>query len=182
MDFNENERRIKDMKKRFVLAIVFVFASLFLMRAAMAADLKIGYVDLSVLFDGYSKTQEFDKALTDKQKAYEADISGKAKEVKDLQDKFNLLSDAEKEKKKDELQSKVQSLQQYDQQKQSELLKDRDARLKEILTDIEEAVKQYAQKEGYSMIINDRVLIYQDKSLNITDKIAEILSKSSVKK
>ena len=49
--------------------------------------------------------------------------------------------------------------------------------MKEIMKDIEEAVKQYAVKDGYTLVFNERVLIYQAKSLDITDKVSEILNK-----
>ena len=48
--------------------------------------------------------------------------------------------------------------------------------MKEILTDIEASVKKYAEKEGYTMVFNDRVLIYQNKSLDITDEVIKILT------
>lgn len=53
--------------------------------------------------------------------------------------------------------------------------------MKEILKDIEEAVKKYSEKEGFTLVFNDRVLVYQDKTLDITDKILEILNKQDKK-
>lgn len=50
--------------------------------------------------------------------------------------------------------------------------------MKEILKDIEETVKKYAEKEGYTFVFNDRVLVYQDKSYDITSKIIDILNKA----
>jgi len=61
-------------------------------------------------------------------------------------------------------------LQEYDRQKQADLRKEQDEKMREILKDIEDAVKQYAAKEGYTMVFNDRVLVYQGPSLNITDE------------
>ena len=49
--------------------------------------------------------------------------------------------------------------------------------MKEILGDIQEAVKKYAEKEGYTLVFNDRVLVYQTKSMDITNQIVEILNK-----
>jgi outer membrane protein len=91
---------------------------------------------------------------------------------------LNLLSDKEKDAKKSDLDSRVKSFQDYDRQKQTDLRKDQDEKMKEILKDIEEAVKQYAEKEGYTLVFNDRVLVYQNKSLDITDKIVDILNKN----
>ena len=102
-------------------------------------------------------------------------------EIKQLQDKFNLLSDKEKESKKTELENKVKDLQEYDRLKQTDLRKDQDEKMKEILKDIEDAVKQHAEKEGYTLVFNDRVLVYEVKSMDITDKVMEILNKGPKK-
>jgi Skp family chaperone for outer membrane proteins len=48
--------------------------------------------------------------------------------------------------------------------------------MKEILKDIEEAVKKYSEKEGFTLVFNDRVLVYQTKSMDITDQIVAILN------
>ncbi|MDD5097949.1 MAG: OmpH family outer membrane protein, partial [Candidatus Omnitrophica bacterium] len=97
---------------------------------------------------------------------------------KAFQDKISLTNDKEREAKGVELQAKVKAFQEYDTQKQGELRKDQDTKMKEILKDIEEAVKKYSEKEGYTLVFNDRVLVYQTKSMEITNQIIEILNKA----
>lgn len=139
---------------------------------------KLGYADLSRIFSEYGKTKEYDKELSEKENVYNADREKRVNEVKQLQDKMNLLSDKEKESKKQELETKIKSLQEYDRQKQTDLRKEQDEKTKEIFKDIEAAIKQYSEKEGYTMVFNDRVLVYQAKNLDITDKIIDILLKT----
>lgn len=144
--------------------------------AALAAD-KFGYVDLTKIFSEYSKTKDYDKVLGDKQDVYEKEREKMVDEVKQFQDKMNLLSDKEKESKKTELENKIKNLREFDNQKQTDLRKEQDDKMKELLKDINDAIKQYAEKEGYTMVFNDRVLVYQDKGLDITDRIIEIVNK-----
>jgi outer membrane protein len=146
-----------------------------LLNTAHAAD-KLAYVDLTKVFSEYTKTKDFDKTLGDKQKVYEADRDKMINELKQLQDKMNLLSDKEKEAKRPELESKVKNFQDVDRQKQADLRKEQDEKMKELLKDINDAIKQYAEKEGYTLIFNDRILVYQDKNLDITDKIIGIVN------
>jgi len=146
------------------------------MGSAQAAD-KLGYIDLSRTFTEYSKTKGYDKTLSDKEKTYTDERDKKVADLKAFQDKLNLLNDKEREAKKDELANKVKAFQDYDRQKQTELRKEQDERMKEILKDIEEAVKKYSEKEGYTFIFNDRVLVYQNKTLDITNQIIDILNK-----
>jgi len=169
------------MKKVIFVVTTAIFATMFVMGIAQAAD-KLAYVDLSRLFGEYGKTKDYDKTLGDKQASYEAEREKKFSEVKQLQDKLNLLSEKEKESKKSEVDTKVQSLREYDRQKQTDLRKEQDEKMKEILKDIEEAVKEYSVKEGYTMVFNDRVLVYQVKSMDITEKVLEILNKKYPKK
>ncbi|MFA5090717.1 MAG: OmpH family outer membrane protein [Candidatus Omnitrophota bacterium] len=154
--------------------------ALFLLCAgtAGAAD-KIAYVNLSKIFSDYTKTKDYDKTLTSKQNSYSAERDKKVNEIKQFQDKLNLLSEKEKEAKKPEMETRIKALQEFDRQKQTDLRKEQDEKMKEILKDIEEVVKQYAEKSGYSLVLNDRVLVYQDKSMDITDKIIDILNKGA---
>ncbi|MDD5432810.1 MAG: OmpH family outer membrane protein [Candidatus Omnitrophica bacterium] len=152
-----------------------------LVGTAQAAD-KFAYVDLSRLFSEYNKTKDFDKVLSEKENVYTAEREKKVNEIKSVQDKLSLLSDKEKENKKGDLESKVKVLKEYDRQKQTDLRKDQDEKMKEILKNIQDTVKNYAEKEGYTMVFNDRVLVYQVKSMDITDKILELLNKGYSKK
>ena len=138
---------------------------------------KVAYVDLGKIFSEYGKTKNYDKTLTDKETVYNNERDKKVNDLKQFQDKLGMLSDKEKEGKKTELENKVKDFQEFDRQKQTDLRKEQDEKMKEILKDIEEAVKQYSQQQGYTMVFNDRVLVYQDKGLDITDKIIEILNK-----
>jgi len=156
-----------------VIAAVFMFTG-----AAQAAE-KFGYVDLTKVFGEYNKTKDYDKGLGDKQSAYESEREKMVNDVKQAEDKMKLLSDKEKEAKKGDLDSKINTLREFDRTKQTDLRKEQDEKMKELLKDINEVVKQYAEKEGYSMVFNDRVLVYQDKTMDITDKIIAILNKDS---
>ncbi|MFH1458593.1 MAG: OmpH family outer membrane protein [Candidatus Omnitrophota bacterium] len=164
------------MRKASAAFWVTLFCLTLLVKPAFAAD-KFAYVDLSRIFSEYGKTKDYDKILTDKENVYSTDREKKVNEIKQFQDKLNLLSEKEKETKKGDLETRIKTLQEFDREKQTDLRKEQDERMKEILKDIEEVVKQYSEKEGYTLVFNDRVLVYQNKTMDITDKVIEILSK-----
>ena len=164
------------MKRGVIFSIVVLGLVFFVGGGACAAD-KFAYVDLSRIFSEYGKTKEYDKVLGDKEQAYNTERDKKVNDLKQFQDKINLLSDKEKETKKQDMETMIKSLQGFDRQQQTDLRKEQNEKMKEILKDIEEAVKQYAQKEGYSLVFNNRVLVYETKSMDITDKIIEIINK-----
>ncbi|MFA5145543.1 MAG: OmpH family outer membrane protein [Candidatus Omnitrophota bacterium] len=163
--------------RRVMVALCGLFLGLSVFSGVSLAAEKFAYVDLSQIFSEYSKTKDYDKALSDKEKVYTTERDKKISDIKQYQDKYNLLSDKEKEAKKGELETKMKSFQEYDRQKQTDLRKEQDEKMKEILKDIEDAVKEYSEKEGYSLVFNDRVLVYENKSFDITDKIVVILNK-----
>lgn len=164
------------MKQARVVLWAVIFGLMILVNIGFAAD-KFGYVDLSRIFSEYQKTKDYDKTLQGKTDAYESERQKKADEVKQLQDKINLLSDKEKEGKKPDLEAKIKAFQEYDRQKQTDLRKEQDEKMKEILKDIDDSIKKYSQAQGYTLVFNDRVLVYQDKALDISDKITADLNK-----
>lgn len=164
------------MKKLLVALCAALLGSFVLTGLAQAAD-KFACVNLGRAFNEYSKTKEYDKSLTEKEKNYTTERDRKLKDLNSFRDKFTLLSDKEKEARKSELENKAKAVKDYITQKETDLRKEQEDRMKEILNDIEATVKGYAEKEGYTLVFNDRVLVYQNKNMDITDKIIALLNK-----
>ncbi len=164
------------MKKLLVVLCGVLLGAFILTGVAQAAD-KFAYINLARAFSEYSKTKDFDKSLTDKENNYTAERDKKINELNSLKDKFNLLSDKEKDAKKGELENKAKAIKDFMTQKEADLRKEQEDKMKEVLKDIESTVKTYAEKEGYTLVFNDRVLVYQTKSMDITDQIIALLNK-----
>ncbi len=164
------------MKKYLAVACSALLGLFVLTARAEAAD-KFGSINLGRAFNEYSKTKTYDKTLTDKEANYTSERDKKLGELNALRDKFNLLSDKEKETKKGELEGKAKSVKDFITQRETDLRKEQEEKMREILKDIETTVKSYAEKEGYTMIFNDRVLVYQNKNMDITDAIIALLNK-----
>ena len=162
------------MKKGLMAMSVMAFGILSLSSALAAAE-KFGSVDVGKLFDQYEKTKEYSKSLEDKASSYEKERDVKLSEIKQMQDKLNLLSDAEKEKKQKEIDDLIKSAREFAMNRETDLKKEGDDRLKEVAKDIEDAVSEYAKKEGYTMVFNERVFVYSNKANDITSKVFELL-------
>jgi len=164
-----------EMKKATVILGGAVIGLVLFLGNAQAAD-KLAYIDLSRTFSEYNKTKGYDKTLSDKEKVYTDERDKKVADLKVFQDKLSLLNDKEREAKGAELQARVKEFQEYDRQKQADLRKEQDEKMREILKDIEQAVKKYSEKEGYTLVFNDRVLVYQTENMDITTQIIAILN------
>jgi len=161
---------------RIITVSIFVF-SLFT-TAAFAArnDLKIGYVDLSRLFDEYYKTKEYDKVLEVEHKDFESQSKVQIEKIRESQGKLALLKDDEKEKIQKEIEDKKASLLEFDRKGKTNLTKKRNEKIRELLLEIEKVVSDYAEKKGYSIVLNDRVLIYGKRTFDVTEDILKILN------
>lgn len=165
------------MKKIIIASLITVLLGVFLGSDLFAAD-KFGYVNLGRIFDEYNKTKDYDKILEKKQKDFETERETKINEIKSLQDKLGLVDEKQKAAKKTELEEKVKAFQDYERKKVEALKKERDEILKEVLKDIEKAVHQQAESESYTLVFNDRVLVYQTKDGDLTDKVIAIVNKN----
>ncbi len=152
-----------------------ILGLIFLLGSAYAAD-KFAYVDVTRIAGEYTKAKEYAKNLESKATGFEAEINKKANEVKQLQDKISLLSDKEKENKKTELDAKFKELQEFRRQKETDLRKEDFDNTKEIVEDIKAIIKDHAEKQGFTLVFDDRALVYQTKSMDITDKIIQALN------
>lgn len=159
----------------FVFLWVVVFSLCCLVGASSAAD-KFGYVDVTRTATEYNKAKNYNKTLEEKKTSYQVEVDKKATEVKQLEDKFNLMSDKEKEAKKAELQEKYKGFETLVQQKQLDLRKQDLENTKEVVDDIKKAISDYAQKKAYTMVFDQRILLLDNSGMDITNDIIQILN------
>ena len=146
--------------------------------SAQAAD-KIGFVDLSRLFDEYHKTKAYDKVLEERQKKFQDERNGKLEKVREAQGKIALLKDDKKADLEKDIETMKNDLMEFDRQEKTSLTQDRNEKIREILLEIEKIVSDYAEKNGYALILNDRVLIYGAHTYDLTEEILKLLNVAS---
>ncbi len=172
------------MKRRMGTFWLMIFLTLCFVQASFAqsSDLKIGYVNLTVIFDKYQKTVDYDKVLEQKSTDYKKQRNDLVAKIQEAERRITLLKEEERMKVVQQIEKDKQALMDFDQKKQTELRKDRDDKIREILLEIESVVKAYAQREEYDIILNDRVLIYGAESFDLTQKILDSLNAAAPKK
>ncbi len=164
-----------------ILTAVFIFAlgvCLVMAHPIKAAEgPKMAFVNISRIFDAYQKTQKYNTQLDEKYSEYEEERNKKIEEIRESEGRLSLLKESERKKLEAEIEEKKNALLEFDRAQQTDLRKERDEKIREILVEIENIINDFAKKEGYTLILNDRVLIYGEESLDITDKIIERLNK-----
>ena len=173
------------MKKMltFTLMLALMFgAAMGSSKAAFAAADKIGYVDLSRVFDEYLKTKDFDKSLEAKGAQKQVERDRLVNEVKKLRDESELLSAKAKEEKQAVIDDKIKALQDFDRITRDALRKERDVMVRDILKEIEVVIQDFGKAQGYGYIFNDRVLVYKSEGNDLTSQVIKVLNDNYAKK
>lgn len=137
---------------------------------------KIGFVDLSRIFNEYKRTKEYDVVLEKESTVFQDERNKMIEKIRDAQSKLALLKEDEKKKMEEDIDKQKQALLDFSRAKGTDLTKKRDEKVREILLEIEKVVSDYSKKEGFTLVFNDRVLIYGDQQLNITDTVIKLLN------
>lgn len=160
-----------------------IFLMVFLCGGAYAdKGTKFGYVDLSRLFDEYYKTKDYDKVLEQEHGNVEKERNAKIEKIRDAQGKLGALAEAKKKDLEQDIEKMKTEIMEFDRVNTEDLTKKRNEKIREILLEIEKVVSDFAEKENYSMILNDRVLIFGNKTLDITEDVLKILNGNKAQK
>jgi outer membrane protein len=165
------------MKAVKVLGLAVIFG-LMATGITFADGLKIGYVELSKVFDGYQKTKDFDAVLQKEGEAFQKQRDTMVQKIQDAQTKLDLMAETQKATLRDDIEKQKNDVIAFDKEKRTELSKRRDDKVREILTEIQGVVGGIAKKEGYTYILNDRVIIFGDSQFNLTDEVLKAVNDS----
>ncbi len=155
-------------------------AGMLIMGAAPAAgaaeSLKMGYVNLGRVFDEYQRTKDSEAALKQKGQQKEEELKSRVTELTTMRKNLELLSDKARDAKAREIEEKSDGLQQLRTKDQRELSRERDQAAKQILAELEQAVNEYAKANGFSLILDQRSLLYGQDAYDVTDPILRMLN------
>ena len=147
-----------------------------------AAPIKLGYVDLSKIFQESKPAKKADEALQKSRDKFKKQLMDKRKKLealeKSLQGKASQMNQLEKETKAKEFQAKVIEFQEAGQKAEKELAKQAEEVNRRVQEKIVKTIKEYGEKQGYALIAAQ--LLYSDgnhKLTNVTDDVIKILDK-----
>jgi len=166
------------MKNLVILLLVGIFMfSFFSVKELQAAEkTKIGYIDVATAFDSYDKTKDEDAQLGQKSEGKQKQRDRIIEKIRNMKSEIELLSDAQKEKKQAQIDEEIGKLQDFDRESKTELRRERDNMVRNILKEIDTVINDYAQKNDYTLILNSRVLVYAKDQDDITREIINLLN------
>ena len=169
-------RTIRNTMNTLLGVVLVCHVSLVTCRVAEAAELKIGYVSLAKVFDGYEKTKSSDASLEQKGKQKESELEGRVNELKKLRQSLELLNEQAREAKAKEIEEKADELQRFRTNAARDLRRDRDKIAKDILQEIQSVVEEYAKANNFSVILDERSLLYGQDVYDVSDEVLKLLN------
>ncbi len=144
---------------------------------AMAAEeFKVGYVDIGRVFDEYERTKRSESILERKGQQKEDELEKRLGSLRKLRGGLELLSDSAREKRSQEIDEKADELRRFGKYTKRELLLERDRVAKDILEDIQQAIDDYASANGFSLILDQRLLLYGQAVHDVTGEVLKQLN------
>ncbi len=140
------------------------------------AEAKIGFINISQVFDSYEKTKQFDADLQKDSESKRAQREVLVNTIKKLRDEVELMAPEAREDKQRQMDQKVQELQAFDRDARLALRKKRDDMIRDILKEIDDVIQAYGKEKGYDYIYNDRVLVFKKDQSDISKEIIDRLN------
>ena len=175
------------MIRKSFKAIVIASLLLFAAQGAMAADLKLGVMNVQKIIvsckAGKAAKERFDVKMKDLQSSFkeeEADLKNLQAEIKK---KSSAWSEDKKAEKVREFQKSGRELQAKTEDARFEMKQMQDKELEPILKALEKVVEKFGKDKGYTMILDSKNgVIFFDKTIDVSDSVVKLLDKAMVAK
>ena len=145
-------------------------------RCAWAAELKIGYVNVGAVLEGYQRTKASEQALEQKVQKKQAELETRATELKKMRESLELLSAQAREAKAREVEEKADEFQRLKARSQRDLVRERNLVGKALLEEIEVVITDYAKANGFAVMLDQRSLVYGQEAYDVTDEVLKLLN------
>ena len=166
--------------------------------SAPSRDIKIGVVDLNVVFEKYEKRKAFDAQLKEQEKQYQKIINDKKKELVGLNEKIQLLDLGSEARKRDEetFEKKNMELESYAKFAEKSIMKKYKDYFGSLYTEVCKEVEDIGKREQYDLIIKKeepelqsggiselqfkvgiKTVLYHSESVDITNQVIDNLNK-----
>lgn len=172
------------MKKSLFVVVTMIFTLSFISLAH--AQLRIGVVDL---FRVLNESEEGKKSVNELQNMLEARrkiLEEKQKKIQSLREelekKRSVLSEDARKSKEEEIERLVRDFQRTAADYQVEFQKKESEITQSMLKEIRQLINDFAQKEGYSLILEkaEPIILFTTPEVDITDKIINLFNQKTL--
>jgi outer membrane protein len=141
-----------------------------------AAEIKVGYVNIAKIFDGYEKTKQYDARLTQVGRQKEQEMEKRVADLEQMRKQLEVLAPDVRESKARELEARADELKRFRTNTMRDLKGERDKMAGEILKEIEAVVQKYAADNGFDLMLDDRSIVFSKPTYDVSDAILNFLN------
>ena len=172
---------MSNIKRICVLGLVLV--SFFVPRLVFSQGLKIGYVDIKEVFSKYTRAKELEAGFmkeVDTEQKKVAELEAKIKSMqKEFENKKDIMKPEDREKQESELRTNIQEFTKMWTDVNKKLDEKRKSIEEVLLEEIKKEVKSYGEKNGFTIILDSRLVIYGQDVVNISGEIIKAINKET---
>jgi outer membrane protein len=149
---------------------------------ALAADVaKIGVIDFQKILETSAAGKAIQAELKSKNEMMAADLQKKGTEIENISKRLEresmVMSKEMREEKEREQRIKVNDFKSLQKKYRAELQKLQVELMQKLQTDLNAVTAEIGKKEGYLLIMDKRGVVYAPTSVDLTDKIIQMLNK-----
>ncbi len=149
-----------------------------LLAPALAADLKVGYVNASALLQASPQAEAVQKKLRDEFTPRRQQLESRAKRLEQMEQDLSknglMLSEDQRKAKEREIIDGRRELKHAQDEFQDDLRIRQSEEVGKLREQLLTAVEKFAQAGGYDLILYEGV-IYANDALNVTDEVLALL-------
>jgi len=161
------------LKKPLLISILAIVAAV-AAAPATAQDLRIGVVNVQVLMERAPQTKEAMDALQEEFAPRQREFAAKQKELEDMAEKIQkdlaVMGETERRNAEMDLRDLRRDVARLESEFREDLNLRQNEELQKLQRSVLKEVQDYAQQEGYDLIVGDGVL-FASSAVNITEAV-----------
>ena len=148
--------------------------------SALAAELKIGFVDIQKAINECNAGKEAKKAITKEVEKFQRLIVEKQRELQTMKESLDkqspMLNPEARATKDKEYQTKLREFQRWGEDNQNEINQKRMEMERNIALGFQKLLKKVGEEEGYTLILekNEMIVLFASMSIDLTDRVIKI--------
>ena len=145
--------------------------------SALAADLKIGSVDIQRAINECHAGKEAKKAITKELEKIQRSFAEKQKELQTMKESLEkqapMLNPDARVAKEKEYQNKLREFQRWGEDSQNEMNQKKVEMERNIAQGLQKVIQRLGADEGYTVVLekNENIVLYTSKSIDLTDRV-----------
>ena len=148
--------------------------------SVQAAEVKIGIIDFQQVVEKSEPGQKVEASLKKEGERMEAELTKDKDELKALKDKMEreatVMSREAREEKEIEFRVKARNLQEKDQRYRNEFVGKQRTEIDKLRAVVLEIAQEIGKKEGFTLVVSKVGILYNDPSVDLTDKVVKMLN------